>query len=97
MANSLDQVGTLTKTVEDAVLLLNTMIEHDPRDATSQPRSKIRILDDRPLSSYRIAVPDFAFGEGIQPEVAKLFDETIALLRSHGVQIDTVSLPTLAQ
>jgi len=96
MANSLDQVGTLTKTLDDAILTLNTLIEYDGRDMTSIARQKI-ICPDRPLSSFRVAVPDFAFDAGIAEDIRHDFLTVIERLRQAWVRVDRVSLPTVNQ
>jgi Asp-tRNA(Asn)/Glu-tRNA(Gln) amidotransferase A subunit family amidase len=80
MANSLDQVGTLTKTLDDAVVMLNTLIEYDNRDMTSRPRHKI-VCSDRPLSSFRIAVPDFVFDDGVAEDIRHDFLTVIDSIR----------------
>jgi len=38
MASGLDQVGTLTQTVDDAIILLQSISGYDPQDATSADR-----------------------------------------------------------
>ncbi|MCS6982571.1 MAG: aspartyl/glutamyl-tRNA amidotransferase subunit A [Candidatus Absconditabacterales bacterium] len=96
MANSLDQVGTLTKTLDDAVLTLNTLIEYDARDMMSLPRTKI-ICPDRPLSSFRIAVPDFAFNDGVADDIRHDFLTVIDHIRQAGARVDYVSLPSVQQ
>lgn len=93
-ASSLDQVGPLTRTVEDAALLLQVMAGHDPRDATSL---------DAPVPDYRTAlgqgVRDLRVGiateymEGIGPEVQRAVEEAARAFGELGARVETVSLP----
>lgn len=94
-ASSLDQVGTLTKDVADAALLLEVLAGHDPLDSTSV---------DRPVPSYsqllaggvrglRVGVPVEWFGEGIDPGVAATVRAAIEELRRLGAEVREVHLP----
>jgi aspartyl-tRNA(Asn)/glutamyl-tRNA(Gln) amidotransferase subunit A len=97
MASSLDQIGTLTKTVEDAALVLNTIAGHDPMDSTSVEPA--RELPDytanlgKPISGLKVAMPKEFFSEGLDPEVNNAVQKAIAKLESLGAHIDEVSLP----
>ncbi|PJE50548.1 MAG: Asp-tRNA(Asn)/Glu-tRNA(Gln) amidotransferase GatCAB subunit A [Candidatus Yanofskybacteria bacterium CG10_big_fil_rev_8_21_14_0_10_36_16] len=97
MASSLDQIGPLTKNVEDAALILNAISGHDEMDATS---AKKEVPDftknlDKPLKGLRAAVPKEFMGEGLEENVKQLVLKTIAKLESLGVHVDQVSMPHL--
>ena len=96
-ASSLDQIGPLTRTVEDAALVLNEIAGHDPKDSTSiqgDVPDYTRGLEDG-VKGLRIGVVSELFGEGIDPEVARVTREAIAQLETLGADVDwDVSLPT---
>ena len=95
-ASSLDQIGPLTRTVEDAALVMNAVAGHDPHDSTSIPAERVdytATLKDG-VQGLRIGVVREYFGEGIDPEVARITREAIAELESQGADVDwDVSLP----
>lgn len=97
MASSLDQIGPITKTVEDAAIVLNAIAGHDPVDSTSIDYS--RDLPDyaanlnKPVSDLKIAVPKEFFGSGLDGQVNNLVQAAISKLESLGAHIDQVSLP----
>src|SRR5579875_1760488 len=70
-ASSLDRVGPLTKSVEDAAVVLEAIAGKDACDATSseQPVGSYVSELSRGVSGLRIGVPDEYFGEGLNPEV----------------------------
>ena len=57
MASSLDQVGTLTKTVDDAAILLDAIKWYDPNDATSNTKADEAIAKDIPIKGMKVALP----------------------------------------
>lgn len=95
MASSFDQIGPITKTVEDAAIVLNAIAGHDPADSTSHKRelpdytSKLQ----EPIRGMRIAVPKEFFGDGLDSDVNNSVLRGIAKLESLGAHIDEVSLP----
>ena len=94
-ASSLDQVGTLGATVEEAALLLQVVAGSDPRDATSSPRDVPDFLDDisQGVEGLRVGVPAEYFTEALDPDVRRLCEESLALLEEAGASIREVSLP----
>ncbi|MBI4627506.1 MAG: amidase [Candidatus Rokubacteria bacterium] len=69
---SLDHLGPLARTVEDAALLFETIAGHDPADATSSRRGVpycVRSLDT-PVAGLRVGVPENYYGDDVDPEVA---------------------------
>ena len=94
---TLDHVGPMARSVEDLGLLLGVLAGHDPADATSArlPVPDYGALLDRGLRGVRIGVPRDYSLKVADPEVAAGFDRALAELRSAGVAVTDVSLPTL--
>jgi aspartyl-tRNA(Asn)/glutamyl-tRNA(Gln) amidotransferase subunit A len=100
MASSFDQVGTLTKTVADARLLLATIAGYDSNDVQTEKKSDEKgflVASNRPASEIRIAVPNEAFNEALDTRVEKLFREKLEELKRLGYQVDRVDFPILQQ
>jgi aspartyl-tRNA(Asn)/glutamyl-tRNA(Gln) amidotransferase subunit A len=95
-ASSLDQIGPLTRTVEDAALLLELMAGHDPRDATSVeatvPKYRTK-LTGAVVAGMKIGLPSEYFGDGIDPAVRTAVDRCISVLRDAGARFTHLSLP----
>ena len=94
-ASSLDQIGPITKDVEDAALLLQVIAGHDPRDSTSvdQPVPDYRAALREPIKGLRLGIPKEYFIEGMHPDVASKVQEAIRTCRELGAEIREVSLP----
>ncbi len=93
--SSLDTVGVLTQTAEDAALFLHLMAGQDPLDATSMdvpvPPPTLQRRED--FRGLRIGVPREYFTEGIQPEVAAAVRAALDLMADLGATIREISLP----
>ncbi len=94
-ASSLDQVGPLAWTAEDAALLLEVIAGHDPRDATSidLPVPCYTASIRRPLENLRIGLVREHFGPGLAPEVDQAVREAICVYESLGATVKEISLP----
>ena len=94
-ASSLDQIGTFTKTTEEAAMLLEVIAGHDPRDNTSvdRPVPKYTHALHQGVKGMRLGVPKEYFIEGIDPEIEKAVRTAIDLYKSQGAEIVEVSLP----
>ena len=94
-ASSLDQVGPLAHTAEDAALLLEAISGHDPLDSTSapQPTSPYRQEATKPLSGIRIGVVREHFEDGLDGEVEKTVREALRVLSENGAELVDVTLP----
>jgi aspartyl-tRNA(Asn)/glutamyl-tRNA(Gln) amidotransferase subunit A len=94
-ASSLDQIGPLTKDVEDNARLLAVIAGHDDKDATSADVPVPDYAADmrRDLKGLRCAIPKEYFVEGIDPEVRQAVEEAKAKLAALGVVFGEVSLP----
>ena len=97
MANSLDQVGPVTRTVLDAALLHEVIGGHDPLDSTSIDQPVPPVVDaarsGSDLTGLRIGVIAELGGEGYQPGVQQRFDEAVELLVTAGAEVVQVSCP----
>jgi aspartyl-tRNA(Asn)/glutamyl-tRNA(Gln) amidotransferase subunit A len=94
-ASSLDQVGTLARTVEDAAALLDAIAGHDPRDSTSQarPRHSFAAAALGGAEGLRVGVPREYLPESLGPEIQRLCQRALDRLRGRGAEILDVSLP----
>jgi aspartyl-tRNA(Asn)/glutamyl-tRNA(Gln) amidotransferase subunit A len=94
-ASSLDTVGTFTRSVRDAALLLAAMAGHDPLDATSldAPTTDLVAGIDRGVAGMRIGVVREASGEGVEPGVRDAVRASLDRLTALGATVDEVSLP----
>jgi aspartyl-tRNA(Asn)/glutamyl-tRNA(Gln) amidotransferase subunit A len=94
-ASSLDQVGPLARTVEDAALVTEIIAGHDPHDATTidAPAPSLRPALDAPARGLRVGLPREYEGGDVDPEVRGAVDHAIAILRDAGAEMVPVSLP----
>jgi aspartyl-tRNA(Asn)/glutamyl-tRNA(Gln) amidotransferase subunit A len=94
-ASSLDQIGPITKDVEDCAILMNAISGYDPCDSTSVnigvPDYKQSLINN--VKGIRIGIPNEYFIEGMDPEVEKTIKEAIDRFRYLGAEIDRISLP----
>lgn len=95
-ASSLDQIGPLTKTVEDAALVMTAISGRDPRDSTSVEAPLDGFLEDlhRGVEGLRLGVPREYLEVGIEPGVRKVFDQAVSSLERMGAVVEEVSLPS---
>ncbi len=94
-ASSLDQIGPMTKTVEDAALLMNVIGGKDPLDSTSAENALpdfTKALKGE-IKGLKLGIPKEYFTSGIDPEVEQAVREAIKTLESLGMQTVEVSLP----
>ncbi len=94
MGSSLDQAGPLTHTVADAELLHTIMAGKDPLDATSYDLSPTAYDKAKPLT---IGVPRAFLKDGIDDDVAALFEKHLTEVRALGHQVVDVDLPLFEQ
>ena len=97
-ASSLDQIGPLARTVEDAAMLLGTIAGHDPQDSTSfsTPIPDYRTELKRRRGPWKLGVPKEYFGAGLDAEVDGAVKAAIGFYRAAGCEIREVSLPLAA-
>jgi len=94
-ASSLDQIGPLTKTVEDSALLLNVICGHDSSDSTSLDQEVPDFTKslNKGVKGMKIGLPAEYFAEGIDPEVTKCIKETAKKLEDAGAELVDITLP----
>ena len=93
-ASSLDQVGPITKDVEDAATLLNVIAGYDEKDSTSYDKEKIDYTKNlkNDIKGLKIGVPKEFFGEGINKEVKEKLEEAIKTYKELGAEVEECSL-----
>jgi aspartyl-tRNA(Asn)/glutamyl-tRNA(Gln) amidotransferase subunit A len=95
-ASSLDQIGPLTKTVEDAAIVMNVVSGRDKRDSTSAimqyPDYEKDIKKD--IKGMRVGVPKEYLEQEMSDDVRKVFDDALRLYKDLGAVVETTSLPT---
>ena len=93
-ASSLDQVGPLTKSVEDVAILLNVIAGKDEKDTTSADIPKKDYLksikDD--IKGKKIGVPTEFISDGINEDVKKAYEENLNTLKELGAEIIEIKL-----
>jgi len=92
MASSLDQIGPIAKTVEDAEILFNAIKGFDPMDATTAKQTannKQQTTSDKLV----IGLPKEYFIEGLDKQTAKAINEVIESLKKAGLKFKEISLP----
>ncbi|RMG38548.1 MAG: Asp-tRNA(Asn)/Glu-tRNA(Gln) amidotransferase subunit GatA [Gammaproteobacteria bacterium] len=95
-ASSLDQAGPMTRTAEDAALLLAGMAGFDERDSTSaeRPVDDYRAGLDRPIDGLKVGlVREFMQQEGLDAGVAKATEAVLEELKRQGAEVVEISLP----
>ena len=94
-ASSLDQAGPMTRTVQDAAIMLGAMCGHDPKDSTSAdlavPDFEAALTGD--IRGKRIGIPREYRMDGMPDEIEKLWSDGAQMLRDAGAEIVDISLP----
>ena len=93
-ASSLDQIGPITKDVEDAAILLSLIAGHDKKDTTSIdiPKKDYTKSLRNNIKGIKIGVPKEFFAEGINEEVKKSLENAIEIYKQLGAEIEEFSL-----
>lgn len=94
-ASSLDQAGSLTKSAEDAALMMNVMAGLDEKDSTSIDREVTdytATLNDS-IAGLRIGVPRQHFAEGLTPATEQAIRDSLAELEKQGAILKEIDLP----
>jgi len=94
-ASSLDQIGPLTNSVEDAALMLNAISGYDIQDATCLNETVPDFTQglDAGVKGMKLGLPKEYFADGIDPAVRATVEKAIAGLESQGAEIVEISLP----
>ena len=95
-ASSLDQIGPLSRTVDDAALTLEAIWGHDPLDATSYPGEYPDLRADMTtgVSGLKVGVVRELAGEGYEPDVEAAVAALVERLAGEGAAVVEVSLPS---
>lgn len=96
-ASSLDQVGPMTKSVDDAAMLLQVLAGHDEMDGTT-PEDPVpdymKAMEGASMKGVRIGLPkEYYDVSGLDPEVKRITDEAIRACEAAGAELVEVSLP----
>lgn len=96
LAWSMDHVGPMTRSVQDAAHMLAAMAGRDPLDATSDARPVPPDLADlgESLAGLVVGVPRGHFATGLAPAVSAAFDASLLVLERLGATIEEVALPS---
>src|SRR4051812_10527941 len=99
LSQSLDTVGPLAQSAEDCALLLGLMAGADPVDPTAStlPVPDYMAATRGSLKGLKIGVPTAFYVDDLDPEVARVLDDTMATLKKEGVEIVKVELPDQRQ
>jgi aspartyl-tRNA(Asn)/glutamyl-tRNA(Gln) amidotransferase subunit A len=94
-ASSLDQIGPITKDVEDAAILTRIISGYDQNDSTSvnQDVPDYSVSLGKDIKGLKIGIPKEYFVEGMDPQVKSIIEEAINKLKSLGAVSNQVSLP----
>ncbi|MDH3223564.1 MAG: amidase, partial [Gemmatimonadota bacterium] len=99
LAESLDHIGPMTRSVADAAVMLEAIAGRDPNDPTSLPDPVPDILGEleRGVQGARIGFDRAYATAGVDPGIVAALDEALTVLESLGAQIVEVSLPAFSQ
>ncbi len=94
-ASSLDQAGPIAKDVRDCAVMLKNMAGHDVRDSTS---AKAEVPDfekfiGMDVRGMKIGIPAEYRPDGLNAEIAAVWDRGIEMLKARGADIVDISLP----
>ncbi len=96
MSSSLDVIGPITNSVEDAETVFNVINEYDPLDSTSVPLKKRAEYQNKNKNNKVIGVPrSFLEVDGLNSEVLENFNDSLELMKKEGYTIVDVDLPNL--
>ncbi|MFK8067484.1 MAG: Asp-tRNA(Asn)/Glu-tRNA(Gln) amidotransferase subunit GatA [Gammaproteobacteria bacterium] len=94
-ASSLDQGGPMTRTAEDAAIMLNVMTGFDEKDSTSYDKESedyTHSLSDR-LEGLKIGLPKEYFSDDLDSDIASVIDAAISEYEKLGAIVKEISLP----
>ncbi len=93
MASSLDQIGPLTKSVEDARYLFDVIRGFDPMDATSKKEQVESYEKPETIKKLKIGLPKEYFIDGLDPYISGEINKAIEKLKLLGFTFKEISLP----
>ena len=94
-SSSLDQAGTITRTVRDGAIMLEAMSGYDPKDSTSAdlpvPNFEAALTGD--IKGLKVGIPAEYKLDGMSEEIQTMWDQGVAWLKEAGAEIIDISLP----
>ncbi len=95
-ASSLDQIGPLTKTVEDSAIVMNVISGRDKRDSTSAIMQYPDYEKDmkKDIRGMKVGLPREYMEQEMADDVRRVFEESVRLFKDLGATVETTSLPT---
>jgi amidase len=99
LAASMDHVGPMTRTVEDAAIMFEAMAGADPHDPTSlpDPVPAVRAELGRGIAGLRLGFDRRYATDNVDPDVAKAMDDVLGELTRLGATVVTVEMPDVSQ
>src|SRR4051794_11982924 len=99
LSQSLDTVGPLARTAEDCALLTGLMAGADANDPTCSHRAApdYAAATRQTLEGLKVGVPTAFYVDDLDPEIARILEETVATLKREGAEIVSVDLPDQRQ
>ncbi|MGL4367661.1 MAG: Asp-tRNA(Asn)/Glu-tRNA(Gln) amidotransferase subunit GatA [Brevinemataceae bacterium] len=94
-ASSLDQVGPISQTVQDAAMIYNAMAGHDPMDATSLQHAVEPVTPNQQVKGLKIGLPKEFFDSSLNEEIKTKILDTAKNLEKEGAILSEVSIPNL--
>jgi aspartyl-tRNA(Asn)/glutamyl-tRNA(Gln) amidotransferase subunit A len=95
--SSLDQIGPLTRTADDAAAVLGVIAGHDPKDSTSAPCDvpdyEAALAGAADLAGLTIGLPEEYWGDGVDAEVRQACRQAVDAAKALGATVVPVSLP----
>ncbi|PIZ00528.1 Asp-tRNA(Asn)/Glu-tRNA(Gln) amidotransferase GatCAB subunit A [bacterium (Candidatus Howlettbacteria) CG_4_10_14_0_8_um_filter_40_9] len=98
MASSLDQIGPITKTVEDAEILFENICDYDKKDSTSNEKGIETVGKNNgniDLKNLKVGVLKDGFGDGVEDGVKKNVVETVERLKKEGAIVEEIDIEVL--
>jgi aspartyl-tRNA(Asn)/glutamyl-tRNA(Gln) amidotransferase subunit A len=95
-ASSFDQIGPITKNVEDCAVIMNAISGYDKHDSTSVPKDIPDYTEflKKGLSGMKVGIPiDYVNTEGVDPDVLKCFEAAVSIIKDLGAVTIEISLP----
>ena len=98
LAESLDHIGPMTRTVEDAARMLGVMAGQDPKDPTSLPAAVPNYVAEAGggLAGFTVGVDRDYIGAGVAPEAVAVVEDALGLLQTAGARIVDIRMPDCA-
>ena len=94
-ASSLDQIGPMTRYVEDAALLMNVISGYDPKDSTSADEKVPDYLSEikKDIKGLKVGLPKEFFIEELDKDIKETVLNAVRLLEKEGIEVEEISLP----